>query len=246
MKNIKFTKKELTIEPNNQNVLEIKDLNKIPRITLNMMLFDDGGIMKELRDKFLDSISEIKKSEYAVIDISKNFGGDGGLVHDWFRAYTGKNLEENNATLRIRPNKVWRQYIGDIKRYDDIMKEMGLKADGHYYIKKPKEQFMDNNDTMIFLRTGRYTASAAEYFTSSIKNLSNVITIGSNTGGVYLNGSNHAIALPFSNVYFQFGECLFYFDENFFRESYGMEPDIWLTGANEEQRFNLFLESYIE
>ena len=103
---------------------------------------------------------------------------------------------------------------------------------------------MEQPDRVLFVLTARHTASAAEAFTDLMHNLQNVVTIGTNTGGVLTNGANYGISLPYSGLFFQFGECLFYWDPAYFQEGAGRTPDVYLTGDRLNERLELFLTRY--
>ena len=57
--------------------------------------------------------------------------------------------------------------------------------------------------------------------------------------------ANYNMAMPYSGLYLQFGECMQYFDPSYFRESYGMEPDLYLTGKNLQKRLKKFFKTYV-
>lgn len=232
-------------------IYELKQFNsKIPMMELNLMVFanEDGGggygaDNEKERNRFLNDSKNIKDNSNFIIDLRNNPGGDGSLVEDWFKIYTGEELQANYCTLRIVPNKNW---ISDEEEYDEFfIKDYGMVKKDGYYQQYPKEQFLENN-TNLFLLTSRQTASSAEAFTDALHNLENVITIGTNTGGVLTNGANYTFELPYSKLYMTFGECFFYWEKDYFKEGYGIEPDIYLTGENLEKRLEMFFDNYVE
>lgn len=210
-------------------------------IELNTVFADDGGNMTKERNRFLADVPDMKKQKNLVIDLRSNGGGDLGLIEAWFKTYTGQAPQWNFNTLRIRPTK-----LSDPKMMDLYMSGMGLKRSGNYYYQYPTEQYLENDNHNIFVLTSRYTASAAEGYTDVLKNLENVVTIGTNTGGVLSNMANYFFAMPYSGLFIQFGECLIQFDSSYFKESYGMEPDIYLTGRDLDTRLKKFFEIYVE
>ena len=130
---------------------------------------------------------------------------------------------------------------------DAFAVEMGWKRSGkYYYYQKPGHQYLENKGKQIFVLTSRRTSSAAEAMTDALKNMENVVTIGVNTGGVLINMANYNMAMPYSGLFLQFGESLQYFDSSYFKEAYGIEPDIYLTGKNLEGRLEKFFELYVK
>lgn len=247
MEEIKLLKAVYAVKDTVDTIYNYKVEDGIGKAELNTMLFDDGGHYKELKDKFLGDVKDVKKQSAFVLDLRNNPGGDLGLVNEWFKTYTNTELEPNFSTLRIRPGKVWTTFMwGDLKYYDALMSGVGLVIAGDYYYQYPKQQYLPNKDTNIFVLTSRRTGSAAEGFTDALKNLENVTTIGVNTGGVLTNMANYSLALPYSGLYFQFGEVLMNWDKNYFKEEYGLEPDIYLTGEHLEERLEKFFNLYVK
>ncbi len=196
------------------------------------------------RKRFLNDVKNMKKKKQLVFDLRNNTGGDGSLIDKWFKKYTGKSLLPNYSTLRIRPVSISSKK--ELIEMDEFAVSDGLKRSGkHYYFKKPKHQYLKNGDKQIFVLTSRMTSSAAEAMTDALKNIENVVTIGTNTGGVLVNMANYSMAMPYSGLLLQFGSCLQYFDLSYFKESYGIEPDIYLTGNNLNKRLEQFFKIYI-
>lgn len=196
------------------------------------------------RKNFLKDIPNMKKQDCLVFDLRNNTGGDGSLIDAWFKRYTGKKLLPNYSTLRIRPVFICNKK--EIKEMDVFASRTGMNKDGKYYYSKyPGHQYLKNNGKHIFVLTSRRTSSAAEAMTDALKNIENVITIGTNTGGVLINMANYTMAMPYSGLLLQYGNCLQYFDNSYFKESYGIEPDIYLTGKNLDQRLKKFFQTYV-
>lgn len=233
----------------------------VPFIELNRTVFGEGdqsgwSNQNDEADKqaFLASAEAVKEYPAAVIDLSFNPGGNGDLPPAWFHTLTGVDAQPNYCTLRIRHGETWlrtaygaqtaEEIAGTLASQDAYFSETGLTIDGNYYVGAPEPQFLEHPEQVLFVLTSRGTASAAEGFTDILHNLQNVVTIGANTGGVLTNGANYGIALPYSGLFFQFGECLFYWNPSYFSEGAGMAPDVYLTGDNLDERLNLFLARY--
>ncbi|HBA96490.1 MAG TPA: hypothetical protein DCZ23_00115 [Lachnospiraceae bacterium] len=216
--------------------------DKLAYIEMNQA-YMDWETPKE-RKRFLKDVDDMKKKEQLVFDLRNNTGGDGSLVDEWFKKYTGKTLLPNYSTLRIRPTAISSKR--ELAEMDEFAASYGLKKSGrYYYYANPGHQYLDNGSRQIFVLTSRMTSSAAEAMTDALKNIENVITIGTNTGGVLINMANYSMAMPYSGLFLQYGSCLQHFDSSYFKESYGIEPDIYLTGKNLKQRLKKFFEIYV-
>lgn len=203
----------------------------------------EGEFPKERR-QFLKDTADMRKQERLIIDLRNNTGGDGTLVDEWFLRYTGQKLLPNYSTLRIRP--IWISSTKEIREMDEFAAENGLKRSGrYYYCQYPGHQYLDNGDKQIFVLTSRRTCSAAEAMTDALKNIENTVVIGTNTGGVLMNMANYSMAMPYSGLLLQFGESMQYFEGSYFQESYGIEPDVYLTGKNLDERLEKFFKLYV-
>lgn len=200
--------------------------------------------LPEERKRFLKDVSNMKKQDCLIFDLRNNPGGDGTLIDEWFQDYTGQALQPNYNTLRIRP--IWINSAKEMKKEDKYFIKSGLKKDGkYYYLNYPNHQYLKNEGKKVFVLTSRRTSSSAEAMTDALRNIENTVVIGTNTGGVLINMANYQMAMPYSGLFLQFGECLQNFEPSYFKESYGMEPDIYLTGENLSERLKKFFEKYV-
>lgn len=235
----------LNKEKTTQYILKSENSYTIPYCVFNLFSFYNSN--EKSYQTIINTAEKIKQYPLSVIDISANGGGNMQIGLDWFEAYTNQKAQSNFCMLRIKPQGAWKEaiYPNDFEEYEQAMEDFGLTVDGDYYISTPQKQFVKNKNSAIILLTSRNTQSAAEIFTDTIKNMENVLTVGTNTGGVMINAANYGYALPYSGMYFQFGECFNYWNPNYFKEGYGMEPDIYLTGINLEKRLELFINHYL-
>lgn len=151
-----------------------------------------------------------------------------------------KRAIDENGRLTYYP------YVMLKQKKDSYWKQEGLQKSGkYYYTQYPKHQYLTNAGKKIFVLTSRQTSSAAEAMTDALKNIENVVTVGTNTGGVLINMANYQMAMPYSGLFLQFGECLQNFDSSYFREDYGMEPDIYLTGEHLKKRLKKFFRAFV-
>lgn len=241
-KNIQLAPSEYAYKQNVDRLYNYETYDDLAYVEMNLA-YMDWEAPKE-RKQFLKDVPDLKKRSQIIFDLRNNPGGDGSLIDEWFERFTGKTLIPNYSTLRIRP--VFTCSAEELKEMDAFAAESGLKKSGkYYYAQYPGRQYLENEDRQIFVLTSRRTSSAAESMVDALKNLENVITIGTNTGGVLANMANHMMAMPYSGLYLQFGECLQYFDPSYFKEGYGMEPDVYLTGKNIEKRLKKFFKKYV-
>lgn len=241
-KNIVLKPAEYSYKENVDRMYGYETYDDLAYVEMNLA-YMDWDMPKE-RKNFLKDVSDVKKHSQIIFDLRNNPGGDGTLIEEWFEKFTGQTLLPNYSTLRIRPVFIYN--AKELKEMDEFAVQIGMKRRGKYYYDQyPGHQYLENKDSQIFVLTSRRTSSAAESMTDALKNLENVITIGTNTGGVLANMANYNMAMPYSGLYLQFGECMQYFDPTYFKESYGIEPDLYLTGKNLDRRLKKFFKTYV-
>ena len=98
-----------------------------------------------------------------------------------------------------------------------------------------QDQFAENEKLLIVL-TGKYTASAAEQFVDAIHNVENVLIVGENTNGCILTAAGSSY-LPNSNAPMVLGANLVHVfpGEGFFQAMRGVIPDIWTPAGEAEE-----------
>ncbi len=242
IKSIQLKPAEYSYEENVDRLYGYETYGDLAYVEMNLA-YMDWEAPKE-RKSFLKDVADVKKHSKIIYDLRNNPGGDGTLIEEWFEKLTGQTLLPNYSTLRLRPVFIYN--TKELKEMDEFAAQTGLKRRGkYYYCQYPGRQYLADEGRQIFVLTSRRTSSAAESMTDALKNLENVITIGTNTGGVLANMANYNMAMPYSGLYLQFGECMQYFDPSYFRESYGMEPDLYLTGKNLQKRLKKFFKTYV-
>lgn len=184
-------------------------------------------------EAFLAAAEEARTADgVLVVDLTSNPGGNGNLPGEWFRAFTGETPEPNYATLCLDPYD-WTRREGEVK-------------EGDYRVRRPEEQYLEREEgPFLVVLTSRGTASAAEAFTDLTRNVGRSLVIGSNTGGCLTGSQTYRGYLPWSGTELAWGLDLFVWPEGYFAEGVGLEPDVYLTGPNQEARLEQFLQRYL-
>ncbi len=193
----------------------------------------EGGYDGAAVEAFLAAAEEGRTSDgVLLVDLTSNPGGNGNLPGEWFRAFTGETPEPNYATLCLDP-------------YDWTCREGEVK-EGEYRVRRPEEQYLKREEgPFLVVLTSRGTASAAEAFTDLTRNVGRSLIIGSNTGGCLTGSQTYRGYLPWSGTELAWGLDLFVWPEGYFAEGVGLEPDVYLTGPDQEARLEQFLQRYL-
>lgn len=91
----------------------------------------------------------------------------------------------------------------------------------------------------------RLTFSAGEGLVHALTNVENTLIIGANTAGAFSGTNLSTFQLPYSGLPFSFGQHLICWNTDYFREGYGLAPDIYLTGTNTDKRLGLVIQRYL-
>lgn len=224
---------------NTNEIFSIDVENNISILSLRSFSLDETT-----KDKFLQSAFELKKYKINILDLRGNGGGDGTLVVEWLENRFGFRPVGNSKKIGL--NRFL--FNGELPSKSDFINGNNLFnlefKDDYYYSKDIDMEELYENDSLIFILTDVNQASACEMFIEYIKNYENVILVGTNTSGS-IQGSNYGIdfKLPNSEVHFSFGQWLYLYDKNYFRESVGYKPDILVNG-NEALEKTLDLIKY--
>lgn len=120
-----------------------------------------------------------------------------------------------------------------------------MKEDG-YRVRRPAEQYLERTEgPFLVVLTSRGTASAAEVFTDLTRDVGRSLVIGSNTSGCLTGSQTYLGYLPWSGTELAWGLDLFLWPEGYFQEGVGLEPDVYLTGPDQEERLEQFLRRYL-
>ena len=206
----------------------------IPVFQIDSMPFRPGAEVEDRlksdgvdRDAFLAGTEGLWDAPAAVVNLTRNSGGDGNLPGEWFREKTGQWVPPHCATLRKDDDRT--------------------PADGQFYSEElpgPGLARRQGGPVLVVLTT-RQTGSAAEDFTDLAHGLENTLVVGSNTYGCLTGNRAYLKRLPWSGLTLSCGNALYLWPEGYFAEGVGLEPDVYLTGRDSVSRLNQFLERYV-
>jgi len=100
------------------------------------------------------------------------------------------------------------------------------------------------NDNLVIVLMDNKTASAGEWFVGHLRQLENVLFVGTNTWGVLLTGAVTRTILPRSGLEVQFGMWLNVRPDLSQFEGIGFLPDLWVPPGEALERALAFIERY--
>lgn len=163
--------------------------------------------------RFIKSGTTARDSNAVILDIRSNTGGGSDAIYKWFKNFTGTDLELRMASA-VR---------GSVLN--------GLSDGASTW---QQENITDGtlvpNDIPVFVLVDDCTGSGGEILMQALRMVENTVIVGSNTKGCILCGNvgkDMAFKLPHSQVHFNFGATLSYYNKLENPDDVGFAPDIW-------------------
>ena len=166
----------------------------------------DGA--SEWGEAFLEGAETLGSSKVGILDLRYNPGGNSTFLEDWLKAY---------AKTQVLANSLYRNAFTGEQLF-------------------PNRDKWVENDNLLIILTGKYTASGSEWLIDAAHNLENVLLIGENTNGAMV-GSIAYLALPNSRMVVGAGpvEACIPDTNDYFEECRGFYPDLWVPAAEAEE-----------
>ena len=185
---------------------------------------EDGGITEYHKDGEIpvftfnlcdiNAINEIElgavmvaRYPVGIVDLSSNRGGNSRVTDRWLQRYLGQLPPENQCIMDV--------FVG-VSDVPDAWIE---------------------NDRVLIVLTGKWTASSAEMFVDQAHNVENVLFIGENTCGAQVTSAERNLRLPNSKCLVVMGSGRFHVpqDWDYFEELRGFCPDLWVPAGEAEE-----------
>lgn len=207
---------------------------------------------QDANQQFLASAALFRQEPVTILDLRGNTGGSMQSVYAWLKATDlgglGDFEKKGGWAFRLTSKAngyLKAQYAGMAnppfgigaalqleqrtaesywKDYEYGRNQTYLQSTGYRFEKKP-------HDGLLFVLMDQATWSAAEHLLQALRNIDNVIFVGTNSGGRMVGGLGTCFGLPNSKLKIEFGNQLSYlYDERVFVEGGGFLPDIWVGG----------------
>ncbi|ABR48052.1 peptidase S41 [Alkaliphilus metalliredigens QYMF] len=222
------------------SVYNYSEIGDMPMIEIRSMSPKTQKDVEQIQN-FAEDAKKLKDEDYFIIDVRGNGGGGDSYSFEWIKNYTGQTREtfimdriesHLDTEITIGAMKYSMEFEVDLelrKEAEDLIERIVLED--YYpgwtplYIKQPQRL---NNENIIFVIMDEGIASSGESFISMLRQMENVIFVGTNTAGVYL-ASGGAYTLPHSHIPIGFGQSLFLNSKLEDREGIGFMPDFWVS-----------------
>jgi len=206
--------------------------------------FDD-----DLRS-MVEKAGELRDEDLFILDLRGNTGGSTEYVRGWVKEFSSQQDYQTwgwgsidlctQTSHRIRKNT---EYILGFDA-EWVEERFSPTATGWSEVLYRKPRKIEN-DVLIFVLIDDKIASAAEAFLLALREMENVVFVGSNTAGGFNMGNYSFFHLPHSGVFFQAGVTLFFPPEISIIEGTGFAPDIWVEPSEAMDKTLTFIERYL-
>lgn len=235
---------------------DYEETNGIPIFTMRRMYnVDSNDNSVEL---FAESANKAKNEDVIIIDIRGNIGGNDFGINEWFKNFTGKTPNKTATLISLTSllnNTLIKRAFGEnttTKNTQDSISESTLSQrsnllelancnENKWYIEKleNKDDSLIKNNTKVFVLIDNHTASSGETFVRLLKNIENVIFVGTNTSGLGISDAINECILPNSEITVIYGSNLRLYND--FTEGIGFESDIWINSNDSLDRILKFI-----
>ena len=187
-----------------------------------------------LAEDFLRSACELRDRPILIMDLRGHTGGRATFPHDWVRIYTGHDPARSLffASTSNPATRTLEEFHGISIPYDDVQTQ------------RVSGQMPIPNENLVIVLTDNSTSSAGELFVGYLRQLENVLVIGTNTSGTLLTGPVGVMFLPHSGLPVTFGTQLHLRPDLSQFEGVGFMPDLWVPPGESLERVLRFIERY--
>ena len=208
------------------------------------------GLEEAERKRFTEGAKELKDAKVAILDIRGHVGGSDMYGRGWVKNYTSslRTPARGGVYVDLRTQTAqqflvrWNEGLGLDAGW--ARSRFSPVAGGWSDINFSNPRFQKNDRYLIVLIDDN-NASAGESFVRFLKQVENVIIIGSNTSGVSTVGNVGTFFLPTSAIPIQMGVSIFLGLDLEIREGIGIEPDIWVDPRGSVELAVKFANNYL-
>ena len=205
-------------------------------------------------DKFAQDGQKFKNDDYLIIDLRGNSGGSNIYASQWIKNFSGKKPVElmigsELSTLtanKLLENSIKQSYGMEIEELDKEYQVLFDETSTGWSEVEYTQPIKIDNDTLIFVLIGNSVASAGESFVEYLKQLENVIFLGSNTAGLVNFGNVGMCNLPNSRIELMISTSISISPDLKLKEGKGYYPDFWITPNDSLELTLQFINKYFK
>ena len=202
--------------------MENYEENKIVRVWEDgeIPVFQFNAFDEKYKNSILTGARTLREAPVSILDLRSNSGGDSSIGNEWINRYTNSQVLGHGIRINTK----------------------------NQMIASDSEEDWIENDKLLIILVGKYSASASEWLLDYAYNVENILIVGENTSGCVIGGSSNMF-LPNSACQIDIGgELLNLFpeEEGYMEELRGIYPDIWVPAGKAEELIVRYLEKNVD
>jgi len=229
------------------------------------------NLSPEEDNAFLRSGYELRDRPVLVMDLRGHIGGNIGHPRRWVGRFTGQG-EPRHGSLFAGSNLQRSQVALELLDFfvplhlsiPDQIRELLMRMDPRFvrteYLGSPLPEHLRSrlttsvpltpprasipNENLVIILTDKNINSAGELFVGHLRQLENVLVVGTNTAGTFVTGGLGRTILPYSGLVITFGTLLNLRHDLSRFEGVGFMPDLWVPPGESLERVLRFIERH--
>ncbi len=228
-----------------------KESKGISILEIRRLMAENTNLATQLQGFVRDAV-KLKNTDYIIIDLRGNLGGQIDYGQRWLNNYISQSLYYSHFSTSLCTNialEARQKIIDGIKDVDQknrLSKKLG--EDRNHLPGWSPIQYLPlveaKNPNIIIVLMDRYSSGACEDFIYMLRRMNNVILIGENSMGGQLIGDVGNFILPNTKVAVSFGSTMRMNSQLKDNEGIGCMPDIWVNPQHTSISITKFVEKY--
>jgi len=198
----------------------------------------EGDNDSQTLQEFANTGRDLRDEPILILDLRGHSGGNDGIAFEWMRQYTGQAPSYGMLFRHLRLNS---QTVNALNPWVEAASPPSWQninfGDGHGFIP---------NENLVIVLTDNAIGSAGDTFVGYLRQLENVMIVGTNTRGTLITGNVGSAVLPYSRARIGFGMSLNIRPDLSQFEGIGFAPDLWVSPNDALDRVLRFIERYKE
>ena len=183
---------------------------------------------------FVETGVRLRDESILILDLRGHGGGNDGYAAQWVSQYTG---QPSIGGGMFAGNVLMSKTVGQLSQWATTMSPPQWRLREH--VSLPTIQ----NENLVIVLTDNAIGSTGDAFVGMLRQLENVLFVGTNTSGTLVTGNVASVPLPYSRTNVAFGTHLNILPDLSPFEGVGFAPDLWVAPDASLERVLLFAKN---
>ena len=183
---------------------------------------------------FVATGARLRDEPVLILDLRGHGGGNDGYAWQWIYQYTGERV----ANSVFAGNVLMSATVGQVNQWGTVMSPPQWRLRQHG-VTTPTIP----NENLVVVLTDNIIGSTGDAFVGMLRQLENVLIVGTNTRGMLVTGNVGSVPLPYSRANVSFGIHLNIMPDLSQFEGVGVPPDLWVPPNASLERVIRFINN---